>query len=49
MQITGQQSDILMAVNAYKRYLKLEPKGTSANQARQTLAQLESFLPKSKH
>jgi len=47
VQITGQQSDILVAVNAYKRYLKLEPKGVSANQARQTLAQLQSFLPKS--
>jgi hypothetical protein len=49
VQITGQQTDILVAVNAYKRYLKLEPKGASSNQARQTLAQLESFLPKSKH
>jgi tetratricopeptide (TPR) repeat protein len=49
VQITGQQSDIVMAANAYKRYLKLEPKGVSANQARQTLAQLQSFLPKSKH
>jgi tetratricopeptide (TPR) repeat protein len=49
VQITGQQNDIVMAVNAYKRYLKLEPKGVSANQARQTLAQLQSFLPKSKH
>jgi len=49
VQITGQQTDILLAVNAYKRYLKLEPKGVSSNQARQTLAQLQSFLPKSKH
>ena len=49
VQITGQQTDILVAVNAYKRYLKLEPKGVSSNQARQTLAQLQSFLPKSKH
>jgi hypothetical protein len=48
-QITGQTTDILVAVNAYKRYLKLEPKGVSANQARQTLAQLEPFLKKSKH
>jgi len=46
VQITGQRSDIVVAVNAYKRYLKLEPKGVSANQARQTLAQLQSFLPK---
>jgi tetratricopeptide (TPR) repeat protein len=49
VQITGQQSDIVVAVNAYRRYLKLDPKGVSANQARQTLAQLQSFLPKSKH
>jgi tetratricopeptide (TPR) repeat protein len=47
VQITGQQSDILVAVKAYKRYLKLEPKGVSANQARQTLQQLQSFLPNS--
>lgn len=49
VQITGQQSEIVLAANAYKRYLKLDPKGVSANQARQTLAQLQSFLPKSKH
>jgi tetratricopeptide (TPR) repeat protein len=49
VQITGQQTDIVVAVNAYQRYLKLEPKGVSSNQARQTLAQLQSFLPKSKH
>ncbi|TML35414.1 MAG: hypothetical protein E6G24_01535 [Actinobacteria bacterium] len=49
VQVTGQQTDIVVAVNAYKRYLKLEPKGVSSNQARQTLAQLQSFLPKSKH
>ena len=48
VQVTGQQSDILVAVNAYRRYLKLEPKGVSASQARQTLAQLQSFLPKSR-
>ena len=47
VQVTGQQSDIGVAVNAYKRYLKLEPKGVSASQARQTLAQLQAFLPKS--
>src|ERR687888_2210978 len=47
VQITGQTSDILVAINAYKRYLKLEPNGVSASQARQTLAQLEPFLKKS--
>jgi hypothetical protein len=47
VQATGQQSDIVTAVKAYKRYLQLEPKGVSATQARQTLAQLQSFLPQS--
>ncbi len=46
VQITGQPTDIQIAANAYKRYLKLEPKGVSASQARQTLAQLQSFLPR---
>jgi len=49
VQITGQTSDIQVAINAYKRYLKLEPNGVSANQARQTLQQLEPFLKKSKN
>ena len=47
VQITGQTSDIQLAIGAYKRYLKLEPNGVSANQARQTLQQLEPFLKKS--
>ena len=45
-QITGARQDIQTAVNAYKDYLKLEPNGVSANQARQTLQQLEPFLKK---
>jgi tetratricopeptide (TPR) repeat protein len=49
VQITGQTSDIQLAINAYKRYLKLEPHGVSANQARQTLQQLEPFLKKSQN
>jgi tetratricopeptide (TPR) repeat protein len=48
VQETGQQSDIQVAVAAYQRYLKLEPKGVSANQVRQTLAQLRAFLPNSR-
>jgi tetratricopeptide (TPR) repeat protein len=48
VQATGQQSDIVTAVKAYKRYLKLDPKGVSATQARQTLAQLQAFLPRSR-
>jgi tetratricopeptide (TPR) repeat protein len=49
VQITGQTSDIQAAIGAYKRYLKLEPNGVSANQARQTLAQLKPFLQQSKN
>ena len=45
-QITGGKQDIQTAANAYKQYLKLEPNGVSANQARQTLQQLEPFLKK---
>lgn len=45
-QITGSTQDIQTAADAYKRYLKLDPKGPSANQARQTLQQLEPFLKK---
>jgi tetratricopeptide (TPR) repeat protein len=48
VQITGQTSDIEVAIAAYKRYLKLEPNGVSANQARQTLQQLQPFLQQSK-
>ena len=48
VQITGQITDIQVAIAAYKRYLKLEPRGVSANQARQTLKQLEPFVKKSK-
>ena len=47
VQITAQPTDIQVAIGAYKRYLKLEPHGVSANQARQTLQQLEPFLKKS--
>ena len=49
VQITGQTSDIQVAINAYERYLKLEPNGVSANQARQTLAQLKPFLKQSQN
>jgi tetratricopeptide (TPR) repeat protein len=49
VQVTGQTTDIQLAIDAFKRYLKLEPHGTSANQARQTLQQLEPFLHKSQN
>src|SRR5215831_2005699 len=45
-QITGGKQDIQTAADAYRRYLKLEPNGVSANQARQTLQQLQPFLKK---
>jgi tetratricopeptide (TPR) repeat protein len=45
--LSGQTSDVQVAINAYKRYLKLEPKGVSAKQARQTLKQLQALVPQS--
>jgi tetratricopeptide (TPR) repeat protein len=44
--LSGQTNDAQVAIDAYKRYLKLEPKGVSANQARQTLKQLQALFPK---
>jgi tetratricopeptide (TPR) repeat protein len=49
LQITGQPAHASLAIAAYKRYLQLEPKGVQATQARQTIAQLQAFLPKQKH
>jgi tetratricopeptide (TPR) repeat protein len=45
--ISGQTGDAQVAIDAYKRYLELEPKGVSAKQARQTLKQLEALVPQS--
>jgi tetratricopeptide (TPR) repeat protein len=45
--LSGQTRDAQVAINAYKRYLQLEPKGVSANQARQTLKQLQALVPQS--
>ena len=44
---TSQVSHAQIAIAAYQRYLKLEPNGVQANLARQTIAQLQAFLPKS--
>lgn len=44
--LSGQTGDVQTAIDAYKRYLKLEPNGASAQQARQTLAQLQALVPK---
>jgi tetratricopeptide (TPR) repeat protein len=45
--LSGGTGDVKTAIEAYKRYLKLEPNGVSAKQAKQTLAQLQALLPKS--
>jgi predicted O-linked N-acetylglucosamine transferase (SPINDLY family) len=44
--LSGSTNDVKTAIEAYKRYLKLEPNGVSAKQAKQTLAQLEALIPK---
>jgi tetratricopeptide (TPR) repeat protein len=49
LQVTGQPAHARLAIAAYKRYLELEPTGVQATQARQTIAQLQAFLPKQKH
>jgi hypothetical protein len=45
--LSGGTNDVKTAIAAYKRYLKLEPNGVNAKQAKQTLAQLEALIPKS--
>jgi tetratricopeptide (TPR) repeat protein len=45
--LSGGTNDVKTAIGAYKRYLKLEPNGVSAKQAKQTLAQLQALIPKS--
>jgi tetratricopeptide (TPR) repeat protein len=45
--LSGGTNDVKTAIAAYKRYLKLEPNGVSAKQAKQTLTQLEALIPKS--
>ena len=47
LRLSGSPTDAQTAVAAFKRYLKLEPHGANAAQARQTIAQLQSFLPTS--
>jgi tetratricopeptide (TPR) repeat protein len=47
LQLTGQVEHAKVAVAAYKRYLELQPTGVQARLARQTIAQLQAFLPKS--
>ena len=45
---TSQVTHAQIALAAYQRYLKLEPSGVQANLARQTISQLQAFLPKSR-
>jgi tetratricopeptide (TPR) repeat protein len=47
LNYTGQPNEIQTAIAAYKRYLTIDPKGPNAAQAKQTLKQLQTFLPKS--
>ena len=44
LRLSGQPTDAQTAATAFQRYLKLEPTGTNAAQARQTLAQLKPYL-----
>ena len=45
LQVTGQPEHARLAIAAYRRYLKLEPNGVQATLAKQTIAQLQAFLP----
>jgi tetratricopeptide (TPR) repeat protein len=49
VQVSGQQKDALIAIAAYKRYLKLQPNGVQATLAKQTIQQLQAFLAPQKH
>ena len=49
LQVSGQPEHARLAIAAYKRYLELEPQGVQATLAKQTIAQLQAFLPKQKH
>lgn len=46
LQVTGQPTHARIAIAAYKRYLRLQPTGAQASIAKQTIKQLEAFLPK---
>jgi len=47
LNVTGQPTEIQTAIAAYKRYLAIDPNGPNAAQAKQTIKQLQGFLPKS--
>jgi tetratricopeptide (TPR) repeat protein len=47
LNFTGQPTEVQTAIAAYKRYLAIDPHGPNAAQAKQTIKQLQAFLPKS--
>ncbi len=47
LQLSADPKQARIALAAYRRYVKLEPQGAQAQIARQTIAQLQAFLPKS--
>ena len=47
LNYTGQPTEIQTAIGAYKRYLAIDPHGPNAAQAKQTIKQLQAYLPKS--
>ncbi|HTS73007.1 MAG TPA: hypothetical protein VMG74_04785 [Gaiellaceae bacterium] len=47
LNYTGQPTEIQTAIAAYKRYLAIDPHGPNAAQAKQTIKQLQAYLPKS--
>jgi tetratricopeptide (TPR) repeat protein len=49
LQVSGQPKDARIALAAYKRYLVLQPQGVQASLAKQTIQQLQAFLPQKKH
>jgi len=47
LNYTGQLTEVQTAILAYKRYLAIDPHGPNAAQAKQTIKQLQAYLPKS--
>jgi len=47
LRLTGQPTDAVRAIDAFKRYLKIAPSGANAAQAKQSIAQLEAYLQQS--
>jgi tetratricopeptide (TPR) repeat protein len=47
LRLSGQPTDAVRAIAAFKRYLRLAPDGANAAQAKQSIAQLQAFLHQS--